>query len=88
MGDLALIEILLIFFHLNCGSLTCFRGLGVKLGMPENLILRRKAGRPKGAASTTQIKMLELLRVLSPDAMVTVGKKFAASLGIKKTEGE
>jgi hypothetical protein len=56
--------------------------------MDENLKVRKKAGRPRGANSTTQIKMLELLRVLSPEAMVTVGKKFADSLGIKKTEGE
>jgi hypothetical protein len=42
------------------------------------------AGRPKNSLTTTQVSMLELLRVLQPDALVTVGTKFAESLGLKK----
>ena len=44
----------------------------------------RKAGRPKNSLTTTQVTLLELLRVLQPDALVTVGTKYAESLGLKK----
>ena len=49
-----------------------------------DLNIRKGAGRPKNSVTTTQVTLLELLRVLQPDALVTVGTKFAESLGLKK----
>jgi hypothetical protein len=56
--------------------------------MPQEIDVdvRKGAGRPKNSVTTTQVRMLELLRVLQPEALVTIGTKFAESLGLKNSD--
>ena len=56
--------------------------------MPQETDVQRGAGRPKNSVTTTQVRMLELLRVLQPEALVTIGTKFAESLGLKISENK
>ena len=56
--------------------------------MPQETDVQRGAGRPKNSVTTTQVRMLEVLRVLQPEALVTIGTKFAESLGLKISENK
>ena len=47
---------------------------------------KKKAGRPLGKKTTVQVQLVELLNVLRPEAMVTVGARYADSLDIKNTK--
>ncbi len=43
---------------------------------------KRKVGRPKGANTTVKVQLLDLLRILKPEASVVVGTLFAKELGL------
>jgi hypothetical protein len=45
-----------------------------------------KVGRPKGANTTVKVQLLDLLRILKPEASVVVGTLFAKELGLISTK--
>jgi|GEM_PF-3019691 hypothetical protein len=42
----------------------------------------KKVGRPINSVTTVKVRMIDLLRVVSPEAEVCIGRKYADAVGI------
>ncbi len=47
---------------------------------------KRKVGRPRNSVTTVKVQLVDLLRVLKPEAYVVVGTLFAKELGLISTK--